>query len=202
MHPLPIVDSAHVASFSRTFRAVGVAAALALMATYVWGVINGEATAVTAATAILVFALGEVFRRRLAAQQYRWDKIAPQWETWLSHLRKVTNATPEQHVELADETERVMGDFGDKLLLWGSPKVIEAWVAMRRLAADGPPTVEDQIGAYGKLLLAIRREFGHGDWSLTEADLFRVIFNDELESLLQLAKLKDEQSGGDASDSE
>ena len=42
------------------------------------------------------------------------------------------------------------------------------------------------MSAYGKLLLAIRKEFGHGDWTLEERDLFRVIFNDEIETLLEL----------------
>lgn len=154
-----------------------------------WGVINGEATAVTAATAILVFALGEFFRRRLASQQYRWDKIAPQYETLLRHLRKVTtnisdDETGEVEELLAEETVRVMGEFGDQLLLWASPGVIKAWAAMRRLAADGQPSTPDSIRAYGKLLLAIRREFGHSDWNLSEADLFRVIFNDEVAMLI------------------
>jgi hypothetical protein len=187
---------------SRTVRTVAVLAVLALTAAYIWGVINGEATAVTAATAILVFALGEFFRRRLASQQYRWDKIAPQYETLLSHLRKVTNATAEERVGLAEETEAIMGKFGDELLLWASPKVIQAWVAMRRLSANGPPPVEEQIRAYGKLLLAIRREFGHSDWSLTEADLFRVIFNDELETLIAQAKAEAEQETREARPSE
>jgi hypothetical protein len=36
----------------------------------------------------------------------------------------------------------------------------------------------------GRLLLAIRKEFGHTDLSLDERDLFRIMFGDELETLL------------------
>lgn len=76
-------------------------------------------------------------------------------------------------------------------MLWGSAGVVKAWVEMRRGAAEGPPLVSDAMSNYGKLLLAIRREFGHGDWSLEERDLFRVIFNDEIEALLRMEEKSD-----------
>ena len=79
-----------------------------------------------------------------------------------------------------------MGEFGDKLMLWGSPRVVKAWVAMRRQAAHGQPSTANAMSAYGRMLLAIRKEFGHGDWTLEERDIFRIIFNDEIETLLEL----------------
>jgi hypothetical protein len=153
---------------------------LVILAVYIWGIANGEATAVTAATAVLVLALGEYFRRRLAAQQYRWEKIAPHYETFIRQLRAATQATPEQRVELMPTTEKIVGEFGDSLLLWGTPRVVEAWVTMRR-TPEGDPVAN--IHAYVKLLRAIRQEFGHQDWSLEDRDLLRVVMNEELETL-------------------
>lgn len=153
-------------------------------AIYVWGFSAGNATLVTAATALLVFALGEYRRWQLAAQQDRWGRIAPQYEAFLDLLRSLVAGDEKEKQAAKARTEKAMGEFGDKLMLWGTPGVIKAWVAMRRGAAMGPPTVPEAMSAYGRMLLAIRREFGHGDWTLEERDIFRVIFNDEIETLL------------------
>lgn len=174
----------------RTLRKLRLAlAALAgtgVVAVYVWGFTAGNATLVTVATALLVLVVGEYRRWQLAAQQDRWGRIAPQYEAFLALLRKVVDDEERDPGEMKAETERVMGEFGDKLMLWGSSKVVKAWVAMRRQAAAGPPKVPDAMSAYGRMLLAIRTEFGHGDWTLEERDVFRVIFNDEIETLLEL----------------
>jgi len=173
----------------RRLRLAGVAAVcLAVVAVYVWGFSAGNATLVTAATALLVFALGEYRRWQLAAQQDRWGRIAPQYEAFLALLRSLVNDDEQERERAKAETEQTMGEFGDKLMLWGSARVVKAWVEMRRGAAEGPPPVPDAMSAYGKMLLAIRKEFGHGDWTLEERDLFRVIFNDEIETLLAMAE--------------
>jgi hypothetical protein len=44
---------------------------------------------------------------------------------------------------------------------------------------------------FGRMVLAIRREFGHSDLRLEERDLFRIMFNDEIEVLLAKANLRD-----------
>jgi hypothetical protein len=85
-----------------------------------------------------------------------------------------------------------MGEFGDQLLLWGTPSVLDAWVAMRRLPDARP---RPQIEAYVRMLRAIRREFGHQDWSLEDRDLLRVVMSDELETLIELGESAEENSG-------
>jgi hypothetical protein len=166
-----------------------IVACVGVVGIYAWGFTAGNATLVTAATALLVFALGEYRRWQLAAQQDRWGRIAPQYEQFLALLRKTVDRDEDRDAqEMKAEVERTMGEFGDKLMLWGSPRVVKAWVAMRRQAAEGPPGVPDAMSAYGRMLLAIRKEFGHGDWTLEERDIFRVIFNDEIETLLALAE--------------
>lgn len=153
---------------------------------YVWGFVAGNATLVTVATALLVLVIGEYRRWQLAAQQERWTRIAPQYEAFLTLLRDLVAGDARTKQGAQAETEKIMGEFGDKLMLWGSAKVVRAWVEMRRRAASGPPPASEAMSSYGKLLLAIRQEFGHGDWTLEERDIFRVIFNDEIETLLTL----------------
>jgi hypothetical protein len=57
--------------------------AMGLVGGYVWSAINGNAALVAAVSAIIVFAGGEFFTRRRAAQQYRWDKVADQYEGFI-----------------------------------------------------------------------------------------------------------------------
>lgn len=59
--------------FFRWLRLCGaILACLAVIAVYAWGISDGNAAVVTVATALLVFALGELRRWQLAAQQDRW----------------------------------------------------------------------------------------------------------------------------------
>jgi hypothetical protein len=155
---------------------VGVLGSSGVAAVYVWGIASGEATVVTAATAFLVFAGGEYYRRRLAAQQYRWDKIAPQYEAFLRHLRQVTRAEGNAREKLQAKTETLMGEFSDKLVLWGTPPVVKAWVAMMRLPQ--PAGTLETAEAYTRMLRAIRKEFGHEDIALDDVDLLRVVIVD------------------------
>jgi hypothetical protein len=156
-----------------------------IVGVYVWGFAAGNPTLVTAATALLVLVVGEHRRWQLAAQQDRWSRVAPQYEAFLRLLRALVAGDKHTKRRAQEETETVMGEFGDKLMLWGSARVVKAWVEMRRNAADGPPSVSDAMSSYGKLLLAIRKEFGHEDLTLEEKDLFRVIFNDEIDTLIE-----------------
>jgi hypothetical protein len=173
-------------AFRRLRLSLAILAGIGVVAVYSWGFSAGNATLVTAATALVVFALGEYRRWQLAAQQDRWGRIAPQYEAFLDLLRSLVAGNEKEKQAAKARTEKAMGEFGDKLMLWGTPGVIKAWVAMRRGAAKGPPTVPEAMSAYGRMLLAIRKEFGHGDWTLEERDVFRVIFNDEIETLLEL----------------
>jgi hypothetical protein len=173
-------------------------------AVVVWGFVDGNATLVTGATALIVLVVGEYRRWQIAAQQDRWGRIAGEYERFFELIRrqvqnndgppdgKRRGKRPANEAQLrSEEAEREMATFADKLMLWGSPRVIKAWVAMRRNAADGPPPVTSQMEDFGRMVLAIRREFGHSDRRLEERDLFRIIFNDEIEVLLARANLRD-----------
>lgn len=163
--------------------AVLVAAGVGVIGVYAWGISDGDATLVTAATALLVFALGELRRWQLAAQQDRWGRIADEYEKFLALIRQgVPDGGPGQARAL-EKREAAMVEFGNRLMLWGGARVISAWVHMRRTASPHMSGAEsaDNLGG---LLVAIRKEFGHTDLTLDERDLFRIMFGDELETLL------------------
>lgn len=189
---------------SRYARLGGLAVLGAVVAAIVvWGFLDGNATVVTAATALIVLVVGEYRRWQVAAQQDRWGRIAGEYERFFALIRRQVQGGDaptdgrqagkgrNEARRRSEETERAMGMFADKLMLWGSPRVIKAWVTMRRNAAESPPPVTRQMEDFGRMVLAIRREFGHSDLRLEERDLFRIIFNDEIEVLLAKANLRD-----------
>lgn len=160
----------------RIVTSLGLLVLLGLAAAFVWAIANAEAAVVTAATAIIVLAAGEFFTRRRTAQQYRWDKIAPDYEAFITMVRTATeDRDPE---ELAEQQKEVIGRFNDHLMLWGSPKVIEAWTGAMRLAQNEPDDPREMVLAYARVLLAIRKDLGHGDFTLEARDLLRVTITD------------------------
>ena len=168
----------------RRLRLAGVVVScLVVVGIYAWGIRDGNATVVTAATALLVFALGELRRWQLAAQQDRWGRIAEEYERFLALIRgDIPDEEPDRAEALA-EREEAMVEFGNRLMLWGSARVIRAWVHMRRTASPEMSGSESSDNL-GRLVVAIRKEFGHTDLTLDERDLFRIMFGDELETLL------------------
>jgi hypothetical protein len=148
---------------------------LAVIVGFIWAIANAEAAVVTAAIALIIFAAGEFFTRRRVAQQYRWEKIGPTYDKLIEHMRKDPPMTRRQE----ERTVKLMGEVSDKLLLWGSPGVIKAWVEMLRyLDTDPDPKSTGPVLAYARILLAIRKDLGHGDLTLEARDLLRVVITD------------------------
>ena len=82
-----------------------------------------------------------------------------------------------------------MGEFSDLLLLWGSPDVIKAWVEMHRHLETGYADEREIIVDWANMLLAIRKDLGHGDRSLDKRDLLKITITDVDQHLGPGAKL-------------
>ena len=192
--------------FARYLRLAGLGfSAAAVGAVIAWGFADGNATVVTAATALIVLAVGEYRRWQIAAQQDRWGRIAGEYEKFFALIRRQvedgnddpapkTKGPRRQRDDAArssEDVEQQMATLADKLMLWGSPRVIKAWVQMRRNASEGQPPLNSLMEEFGRIVLAMRREFGHSDLRLEERDLFRIMFNDEIEVMLATANLRD-----------
>jgi hypothetical protein len=162
-------------------RVVGVLIVVAAISAVVVLAHYVNAAVVTAAVALIIFTGGEFFTRRRTAQQYRWDKIAPTYEGFIQHLRHTGNLSEKEarSPEEQQRAEEIMGEFSDKLLLWGSPEVVKAWVDALRLM-EAKPNLQGTgpVLAYAQVLLAIRKDLGQSDGSLDARDLLRVVVSD------------------------
>jgi hypothetical protein len=127
---------------------------------------------IAASVAISVFAGGEYFTRQRIAQQYRWDKVADTYAKFLDLIRRIGND------ESPPDLEEFMAQFNNDLLLWGSPKVITAWIEINRQTEAGLETDTQATMLQRDLLRAIRKDFGHSDKKLDDRDLMRLLVND------------------------
>lgn len=127
---------------------------------------------IAASVAIVVFAGGEYFTRQRIAQQYRWDKIADTYAEFLNLIRRIGKD------EAPPNIEELMMKFSNDLLLWGSPKVITAWIEMMRQTGAGLLSDTQATMLQRDLLRAIRTDLGQFDRKLDDRDLMKLLVND------------------------
>jgi hypothetical protein len=127
---------------------------------------------IAASVAVIVFAGGEYFTRQRIAQQYRWDKVAETYTKFLDLIRRIGND------ETPPDLEKFMAQFNNNLLLWGSPKVITAWIEMMRQSEAGLDSNSQAVMLQRDLLRAIRKDFGQFDRKLDDRDLMKLLVND------------------------
>jgi hypothetical protein len=127
---------------------------------------------VAASAAIVVFAGGEYFTRQRIAQQYRWDKVADTYAEFLNLIRRIGKD------EAPPDIEEFMARFNNDLLLWGSPRVITAWVELTRQTEAGLRDDAHATMLQRDLLRAIRKDLGQFDRKLDDRDLMRLLVND------------------------
>jgi hypothetical protein len=127
---------------------------------------------IAASAAIVLFAAGEYFTRQRIAQQYRWDKVADTYAEFL-HLIRILNEDGE-----SPDIKDFMAKFNDGLILWGSPDVITAWIAMVRATERGFVSEHEPTELHKDLLRAIRKDLGQTDRKLDNRDLLKLLVGD------------------------
>lgn len=149
---------------------------------------TGVATAlVTAATTVLVAIVttffGRYLERRQAAERAQQERRIPVYEDFIKGLLQLFGATvaPAQRTEMTeDRVMAVLGEFTEKVMVWGSDEVLRAWVDYRYSAMQGPSDDDPQAVLYSleDLLLAFRKDLGLSNKRLKRADLLKLWVND------------------------
>lgn len=127
---------------------------------------------IAASVAVIVFAGGEYFTRQRIAQQYRWDKVASTYAQFLDLTRRIGND------DTPPDLGEFMAQFNNDLLLWGSPKVIAAWIEIVRQSEAGLDSNTKATMLQRDLLRAIRKDLGQFDRKLDDRDLMKLLVND------------------------
>jgi hypothetical protein len=90
----------------------------------------------------------------------------------LDLIRKIGND------ESPSDLEKFMAQFNNDLLLWGSPKVITAWIEIIRQSEAGLDSNTLATMLQRDLLRAIRKDLGQFDRKLDDRDLMKLLVND------------------------
>ena len=75
-------------------------------------------------------------------------------------------------------------DFTTRVMLWGSPSVLQHYGAFRRISKDSDPK---NLFLVDDILQAMRKDLGLSNWGLTRGDLIKMLLTDP-ESLDALIK--------------
>jgi hypothetical protein len=152
----------------RLFRGLQKEVAAALVA--------GTATVLVSVASVTV---GRVLQRRQESDQAIREQKIPMYEEfvgfWFGYMMSAkTGSTP-----TTEEVLDFMRRFTQTLMVWGSDDVIKLWSEWRKPFASGnPPEGATALFEFEKLLLAIRREFGHKNKGLETGSLLGLFVND------------------------
>ncbi len=136
------------------------------------------AGAVTLFAAVVTLVGGKIWEQRVKIQQDVREKRLPvyekQIETFFSVLfaEKIGNEKPSEQ-----DIQKAFLAFTEKLIVWGSPEVIQAWSAFR-LNDWTSSTPEAGFLKVEAFIRAIRKDLGNSNAGLPAGDLMRLFIND------------------------
>ncbi|GAA2814099.1 hypothetical protein GCM10010441_43500 [Kitasatospora paracochleata] len=137
-----------------------------------------SAAAVTAmATVIIAVAtlvIGRFIEKRKAIEtEIRASKI-PVYSRLVSGLFTLLHA--EAGPQQAAAAETLFREITPDLITWSSDEVLVEWSRFKRTVSNLPP--EEAVFALEKVLMAIRRDFGHNGSKVEDGDLLGLFVND------------------------
>ena len=133
---------------------------------------------VTVFVAVVSLVIGKIWEQRVKLQQEIREKKIPVYEKQIAIFFSMLFA--EKYGE-QKPTEQELGkafqDFTEKLIIWGSPEVIQAWLDFRIYDWDK----NDPLAGFLKvetLLKAIRKDLGNSNSKLALGDITKLFVND------------------------
>lgn len=136
------------------------------------------AAAVTAMSTVIItvatLVIGRYIEKRKAIEtEIRASKI-PVYSRLVSGLFTLlqTEAGPQQTVA----AETLFRELTPDLITWSSDEVLVEWSRFKRTVSNLPP--EEAVFALEKVLMAIRRDYGHKGSKVEDGDLLGLFIND------------------------
>jgi len=108
------------------------------------------------------------------------EKKIPVYEDLLKFMSNLLMAN-KLGIQVTDkETIEFMSDFTQRFMVWGSDEVVEAFGQFRRTSTV-PKELQKPIELmfrYEELILAIRKDLGHGNKDIKRGDILSLFVND------------------------
>lgn len=143
------------------------------------------ATVVVASATVLISVLSLIISKqweiKKGIQQAQLDRKIPVYEGfmkfWFEKFLKQKTDAPQNYEK---EILKFVTEFTQKLMLWGSDRVLKEYCKFRRLAVhiDPKERPKDIMFLFENLLFAIRRDTGHKNRGFRKGDLLALFLTD------------------------
>jgi hypothetical protein len=140
---------------------------------------------------ITYFANRTAERRRVVEELTRKEKIELYME-FVSFLMRLVMNAPKVTKPTEDETLDFFASITPRLIVYGSNSVIKRWGKLR-INLEGSQDGVAVMFNYEGLLKAMRKDVGHGSFTIQDGDILRLFVNDvdeEMAKLKQKARVK------------
>jgi hypothetical protein len=144
-----------------------------------------EAALVAAFSTILVTIISVLIskfleRKQRVSQEIR-DRKIPVYESLIDFLFRVVKYGNTAEKIPDEEIQKFLFELTPKIIVWGSDDVIRALFNFRNNAAESG----EALLRVGELLLAIRKDLGHGNQNLPATQVLGLFVNDVEENTIQ-----------------
>lgn len=133
---------------------------------------------VTVSIAVISLVIGKLWEQKVKIQQDIREKKIPVYEKQIATFFSVLFAEKHGEKKLTEnELGKAFQDFTEKLIIWGSPEVIQTWLAFKLHDWQNSDSTEGFLKVEA-LLKAIRKDLGNSNSNLAVGDMMKLFVND------------------------
>lgn len=122
---------------------------------------------------------GKLLEQRIKIRQEVRDRKVPVYEQQIAALFQTMFAAKRGEIQSAQsELEKAFLAFTEKLLIWGSSEVIQAWQAFRNHDWQNKSELVTGFLLLESFIKTLRTEIGNENSQLKDGDLLRLFIND------------------------
>jgi hypothetical protein len=148
---------------------------------------------VTVSVAVVSLVIGKLWEQQVKIKQDIREKKIPVYEKQIETFFSIIFAEKNGQRKLTeDEIGKAFQEFTEKLIIWGSEEVIQAWLAFRFYDWQNNDSIEGVL-KIETLLQAIRKDLGNSNSKLKVGDITKLFVNDFNLELLQKKSLSREE---------
>jgi hypothetical protein len=137
----------------------------------------------TIVSSVIIVVLSRRFERQKAIEEEQRTKKIPVYSEFLDFwIKRVLLSAKHKKTITQKEMEQFLGDFTQKLMLWGSDEVVKEYVGLRR--RSGTTTSREDakqfLFDFEGIIYLIRSDLGHKNKDLEQGDLLRLFLTEDL----------------------
>jgi hypothetical protein len=133
---------------------------------------------VTVFIAVVSLVIGKIWEQKIKINADIREQKIPMYEKQISIFFSIIFAEKYGDKKPTEnEIGKAFQDFTEKLIIWGSAEVIQAWIEFRVYDWQNSNSIEGFLKVEN-LLKAIRKDLGNSNYQLKNGDILKLFIND------------------------